>query len=116
MLQEMTGFADGMTPEITEGKVITVEEANTFLEATKKYAAHIAPAVSLCVLSPVVLLWLLGMAGAKKACHRKCCGRNRSYRTITDGGQRRFRNQRQFALPVHEVRDADGCAPSLPPG
>ena len=36
---------------------ITVEEANTFLEATKKYAAHIAPAVSLCVLSPVVLLW-----------------------------------------------------------
>ena len=62
---EETEFADGMTPEITEGKVITVEEANTFLEATKKYAAHIAPAVSLCVLSPVVLLWLLGMAGAK---------------------------------------------------
>ena len=45
--------------EIFGGKVITVEEANTFLEATKKYAAHIAPAVSLCVLSPVVLLWLL---------------------------------------------------------
>ena len=61
---EETEFADGMTPEITEGKVITVEEANTFLEATKKYAARIAPAVSLCVLSPVVLLWLLGMAGA----------------------------------------------------
>ena len=60
---EETEFADGMTPEIT---VITVEEANTFLEATKKYAAHIAPAVSLCVLSPVVLLWLLGMAGAKR--------------------------------------------------
>ena len=63
---EETEFADGMTPEITEGKVITVEEANTFLETTKKYAAHIAPAVSLCVLSPVVLLWLLGMAGAKR--------------------------------------------------
>ena len=63
---EETEFADGMTPEITEGKVITVEEANTFLEATKKYAAHIAPAVSLCVLSPVVLLWLLGMAAAKR--------------------------------------------------
>lgn len=63
---EEAEFADGMTPEITEGKVITVEEANTFLEATKKYAAHIAPAVSLCVLSPVVLLWLLGMAGAKR--------------------------------------------------
>ena len=61
---EETEFTDGMTPEITEGKVITVEEANTFLEATKKYAARIAPAVSLCVLSPVVLLWLLGMAGA----------------------------------------------------
>ena len=63
---EETEFADEMTPEITEGKVITVEEANTFLEATKKYAARIAPAVSLCVLSPVVLLWLLGMAGAKR--------------------------------------------------
>ena len=59
---EETEFTDGMTPEITEGKVITVEEANTFLEATKKYAARIAPAVSLCVLSPVVL----GMAGAKR--------------------------------------------------
>ena len=33
---EETEFTDGMTPEITEGKVITVEEANTFLEATKK--------------------------------------------------------------------------------
>ena len=43
---EETEFTDGMTPEITEGKVITVEEANTFLEATKKYAARIAPAVS----------------------------------------------------------------------
>ena len=59
---EEAEFVEGMTPEITEGKVITVEEANTFLEATKKYAARIAPAVSLCVLSPVVLLWLSGMA------------------------------------------------------
>ena len=52
--------------KVTKEGVITVEEANTFLEATKKYAARIAPAVSLCVLSPVVLLWLLGMAGAKR--------------------------------------------------
>ena len=43
---EETEFTDGMTPEITDGKVITVEEANTFLEATRKYAARIAPAVS----------------------------------------------------------------------
>ena len=61
---EETEFADEMTPEITEGKVITVEEANTFLEATKKYAARIAPAVALCVVSPTVLLWLAGMADA----------------------------------------------------
>ena len=61
---EEAEFAEGTTPEITEGKVITVEEANTFLDATKKYAARIAPAVSLCVLSPVVLLWLAGMADA----------------------------------------------------
>ena len=38
---EETEFTDGMTPEITEGKVITVEEANTFLEATKKYAGGV---------------------------------------------------------------------------
>ena len=62
---EETEFTDGMTPEITEGKVITVEEANTFLEATKKYAADCSAQV-ICVLSPVVLLWLLGMAGAKR--------------------------------------------------
>ena len=61
---EEAKFAEGTAPEITEGKVITVEEANSFLETTKKYAARIAPAVSLCVLSPVVLLWLSGMAGA----------------------------------------------------
>ena len=42
---EETEFADGMTPEITEGKVITVEEANTFLEATRKYAARQYPYV-----------------------------------------------------------------------
>ncbi len=59
---EEAEFAEEMAPEITEGRVVTVEEANTFLEATKKYAARIAPAVSLCVVSPVVLLWLAGMA------------------------------------------------------
>ena len=47
-------------------KDVYKRQANTFLEATTKYAAHIAPAVSLCVLSPVVLLCLLGMAGAKR--------------------------------------------------
>lgn len=61
---EEAEFTEGTTPEITEGKVITVEEANTFLEATKKYAARIAPAVSLCVLSPTVLLWLSGRVEA----------------------------------------------------
>lgn len=61
---EEAEFAEEMAPEITEGRVVTVEEANTFLETTKKYAARIAPAVSLCVVSPVVLLWLAGMAAA----------------------------------------------------
>lgn len=59
---EEVDFVEGTTPETIEGKVVTVEEANTFLEATKKYAARIAPAVSLCVVSPAVLLWLAGMA------------------------------------------------------
>ena len=61
---EEAEFAEEMAPEITEGRVVTVEEANTFLETTKKYAGRIAPAVSLCVVSPVVLLWLAGMAAA----------------------------------------------------
>lgn len=61
---EEAEFAEEMAPEITEGRVVTVEEANTFLEDTKKYAARIAPAVSLCVVSPTVLLWLAGMAAA----------------------------------------------------
>ena len=61
---EEAEFAEEMAPEITEGRVVTVEEANTFLETTKKYAARIAPAGSLCVVSPVVLLWLAGMAVA----------------------------------------------------
>lgn len=59
---EEVDFAEEPATEITEGKVVTVEEANLFLTATKKYAARIAPAVSLCVLSPVVLLWLAGRA------------------------------------------------------
>ena len=34
---EETEFADGMTPEITEGKVITVEEANTLPGLLRQY-------------------------------------------------------------------------------
>ena len=59
---EEVKFTGESIPETTDGKTVTVEEANNFLEATKKFAAHIAPAVSLCVLSPVVLLLLAAMA------------------------------------------------------
>lgn len=61
---EEVAFAEGTAPEVTEGRVVTVEEANVFLETTKKYASRIAPAVSLCVLSPTVLLWLSGRVEA----------------------------------------------------
>ena len=83
---EETEFTDGMTPEITEGKVITVEEANTFLEATKKYAARIAPAVSLCVLSCCIVVVVGNGRCQKRSGYRKCRRRNRSHRTVTDGG------------------------------
>ena len=67
---EETEFADEMTPEITEGKVITVEEANTFLEATKKYAVVAG-----------------GNGGCRKrAAYGRCCGRNRRDRSAADGG------------------------------
>ena len=84
---EETEFTDGMTPEITEGKVITVEEANTFLEATKKYAARIAPAVILmCALSCCIVVVVGNGRCQKRSGYRKCRRRNRSHRTVTDGG------------------------------
>ena len=53
---EETEFTDGMTPEITEGKVITVEEANTFLEATKDVYKR---QVSAPILAVLMLLGIL---------------------------------------------------------
>lgn len=59
---EEVNFSEDNSTDDVDGKVVTVEEANAFLEATRKFAARIAPAVSLCVLSPVVLLLLGGMS------------------------------------------------------
>ena len=59
---EEVAFAEENIADITNGRPVTVEEANAFLEATRKFAAHIAPAVSVCVLSPVALILLAAMA------------------------------------------------------
>ena len=41
---------------------ISVEEANTFLEESKAFAKWLAPAVAACILSPVILILLGGLA------------------------------------------------------
>lgn len=46
-------------------RVIDIDEANTFLKDSREYAGKIANAVSLFILSPVVLLFLGGLCGQK---------------------------------------------------
>ena len=48
------------------GRVVTREEAGIFVELTQKASSKIAAAISLFVLSPVVLLLLGGLSEAKK--------------------------------------------------
>lgn len=45
-----------------EGKTISLEEANKFLEATLEFAKKISFGISLCILSPILLIILGGMA------------------------------------------------------
>ena len=46
---------------------ISVEEANTYMEEAHCFAKKLAPAVSLCVLSPIPLLFMGGIADYKMA-------------------------------------------------
>jgi len=44
---------------------VSMEEANAYLEMKKRSACHIPTAVSLCILSPVPLITLVGLANAE---------------------------------------------------
>ncbi|WP_434309937.1 helix-turn-helix domain-containing protein [Hominifimenecus sp. rT4P-3] len=46
---------------------ITLEEASTYMELVQKSSRRIAPAVSACIVSPIVLLYLLGLSQAPDA-------------------------------------------------
>ena len=45
--------------------VVTLEEANAFLDLTRQLSARIAMAVALCILSPICLIQLAGVAEYK---------------------------------------------------
>lgn len=48
-----------------EARMVSLEEANHYMEAVREGAGIIAAGVSLCILSPVLLLLLLGLVGAE---------------------------------------------------
>lgn len=49
---------------VEEGKIVSLEEANKFLEATPQFATKLSFAISLFILSPITLIILGGMAEA----------------------------------------------------
>ncbi len=59
-LEAGAGIAAGV--EEKSGRVVNVEEAETFLERTREFARMIGLGVSLCILSPVALILLAGLA------------------------------------------------------
>ena len=60
---ELEEISFSETDDVEENiRSISVEEANAFIKDTKVYAKWLAPAVSCCVLSPVLLLLLGGLA------------------------------------------------------
>ena len=58
--EKVTVFAEEKSPK----KQVSLEEANTYMEMTKKAAVKIAAGVSACILSPVVLILLGGLVDA----------------------------------------------------
>ncbi|MBE5868944.1 MAG: helix-turn-helix transcriptional regulator [Lachnospiraceae bacterium] len=58
---ETVSYADSKE-EPEQGRSVSVEEANEYMTIVKRSARRIAPAVSLCVLSPICLILLAGMS------------------------------------------------------
>lgn len=58
--EKVTVFAEEKSPK----KQVSLEEANTYMDMTKKAAVKIAAGVAACILSPVVLILLGGLVDA----------------------------------------------------
>ncbi|MGN0400428.1 MAG: helix-turn-helix domain-containing protein [Blautia sp.] len=54
------------TVEVTNRYKVSLEEANDYLNLKKRHSSKLAGAVSLCILSPVVLIFLAGFSDSGK--------------------------------------------------
>ena len=61
-IEEVTLPEGELAPESGGDYVVTLEEANTFLDLTRKLSTRMAVAVALFVLSPICLIQLAGVA------------------------------------------------------
>ena len=61
-IEEVTLPEGDLAPESGGDYVVTLEEANTFLDLTRKLSTRMAVAVALCILSPICLIQLAGVA------------------------------------------------------
>mgnify|MGYP004457172673 FL=1 len=64
-IEEVTLPEGELAPESGGDYVVTLEEANAFLDLTRQLSARIAMAVALCILSPICLIQLAGVAEYK---------------------------------------------------
>ena len=63
-LEEETSVDDSYSEELT-GRVVSLEEANTYMELVRRIAPKIGIGTMLCILSPVILIVLGGMSEEK---------------------------------------------------
>ena len=61
-----TGCINGQQETETGGRIVSLEEANQYLAAVRDAASKIALGVSLCILSPVLLILLTAAADQKR--------------------------------------------------
>lgn len=69
-IEEVTLPEGDLAPESGGDYVVTLEEANTFLDLTRKLSTRMAVAVALCILSPICLIQLAGVASTWAAFRR----------------------------------------------
>lgn len=69
---EETGLSGGK--DVPEGRVVSVEEANAFMNVSQEVCGRIAAAISLFILSPIVLLQLAALSEAGRISEDKAAG------------------------------------------
>ena len=72
---EETEFADGMTPEITEGKSDHGGGSQYVSGSYEKICCpHCSGSILMCALSCCIVVVVGNGRCQKRSCHRKCCG------------------------------------------